>query len=559
MISRKTRVIAGTVLILSSLALSVVWFTFRIYVPHNKCAVLIRRMGDELPSGQKIASHPKQKGIQLEVLGPGRHFRNPLWYDHEIVSQTVVPSGDPATWEWVHSLDEHQREELRAGTFRFQGDFPKIGIVTRKVGNARPADQVLVSRESGMEGILEEVLTPGVYKLNPYVYDVSLHPATVIPAGFVGVVTNLFGDQPASFDDAPTSGEDVMTNTSRPLAQADERGIQSDVLQPGVYFVNPKKQKITLIEIGFNEYSQIKLSEAENYRIAFPSDTGFVIKVGVTVVWGIDPAHAADIINEFGNVDRVLDKVIGPQLRSISRNIGSTYSARDFIQGEKRERFQLDLTGELHRVCSQKNIEILLALIREIEVHAPSKGPDGGEVTEDLKRTIQQSFIALESQTTKAKQREAASVKAQLEEARKKIDIAQESIRAETRILVGGILADAAKQAAEIDAQADLEVATIDKEIALLDAQKTEILGRANATAMQLANDAEARGYEMLVQAFGSGDAFNLYTFAEHFHPESIQMIFAGEGTLWTDLKSFQNVSAAKIIEQASYKGVAGN
>jgi hypothetical protein len=38
------------------------------------------------------------------------------------------------------------------------------------------------------------------------------------------------------------------------------------------------------------------------------------------------------VINEFGNVDGVLDKVIGPQLRSICRNIGSTYSARDFIQ-----------------------------------------------------------------------------------------------------------------------------------------------------------------------------------------------------------------------------------
>ena len=37
--------------------------------------------------------------------------------------------------------------------------------------------------------------------------------------------------------------------------------------------------------------------------------TGFLIRVGVTVVWGIHPAHAAEIINEFGNIDRVLDKV----------------------------------------------------------------------------------------------------------------------------------------------------------------------------------------------------------------------------------------------------------
>ena len=62
--------------------------------------------------------------------------------------------------------------------------------------------------------------------------------------------------------------------------------------------------------------------------------------MGVTVIWGIHPSHAADMINEFGNIDGVLDKVIGPQLRSICRNIGSTYAARGFIQGEKRELFQ---------------------------------------------------------------------------------------------------------------------------------------------------------------------------------------------------------------------------
>ena len=119
------------------------------------------------------------------------------------------------------------------------------------------------------------------------------------------------------------------------LAEHGARGTVKDVLQPGVYFINPKLQKITLIEIGFNEYSQVKVSEVENNRISFPSDTGYDIRVGVTIVWGIDPHNAAQIINEFGNIDRVLETVIGSQLPSICRNIGSTYDARDFIHGEK--------------------------------------------------------------------------------------------------------------------------------------------------------------------------------------------------------------------------------
>jgi len=53
----------------------------------------------------------------------------------------------------------------------------------------------------------------------------------------------------------------------------------------------------------------------------------------------------------------------------------------------------------------------------------------------------------------------------------------------------------------------------------------------------------------MLIGAFGSGHAYNLYTFAENFHPESIQLFFAGEGTFWTDLSRLEEVGAAKLLQ----------
>ncbi len=555
------RIILGLGLLCTALAASglFAWFACRIYVPEDQCAVLTRKTGTELPQGQAVATAPGQKGIQMDVLGPGRHFRWPIIWEAELHPLQQIPSGDPSTWEWIHSLNKSQRDELRSGTFKFQGNFPKIGVVTRKVGADPAPGQVVVTRESGVRGILREVLTPGTYRINPYVYDVELHPAVVIPAGFVGVVTNLFGDDPpelAPVDSSVASGAESGDTEDyhsfvRPLADKGQRGTLRDVLQPGVYFINPRLQKVTLIEIGFNEYSQTKVSEAENLRISFPSDTGYLIRVGVTVVWGVHPEHAAEIINEFGNVDRVLDKVIGPQLRSICRNIGSTYDARDFIHGEKRELFQRDLTAELQRICGRKNIEVLIALVREIEVHAPSSGMAEGEVTEDLKRTIQQSYAAVEKQITKDKQREAATVRAQLEEERKKIDIARETIQAETRVMVANVTADGEKRAAEIDAQAKLEVATIQEEVARLDAQRIEILGQANADVDKMAQQAEADGYRLLVGALGSGSAYNLYTFAENFEPESIQLFFAGDGTFWTDLSRFEEAGAAKILRSA--------
>ncbi|MBI5762311.1 MAG: hypothetical protein HZA51_02165 [Planctomycetes bacterium] len=557
--SLKLRLFIAIVVAASTGLTALVWFTCRISVPPDKCAVLIRKMGDSLPPGQLVATQPGQKGIEFEVLGPGRHFRDPYRYEWELKNLTVIPAGNPTTWEWIHTISSRARERIRDGNFRPNGEFPMIGVVTRRIGKAPPNGQVLVKRDSDYAGILEEVLTPGTYKLNPYVYEVELHPATIIPAGFVGVVTNLFGKAPEErvTEMLPELEDDNTATTTRPastqaisyvrpLAKPGERGTLEDVLQPGVYFINPKVQKITLIEIGFNEFSTSSDPKESNYQISFPSDTGFLIRVGVTVVWGIDPRHAAHTINQFGNTNGVIDKVIEPQLRSICRNIGSTYAARDFIQGEKREKFQRDLKVELQRVCRQKNIEVLLALVREIEVQPPDAR--GDHVSDDLKRTIQESYIAKEKQITKEKQRDAATAKALLEESKKKVDIARETIRAESRIGVANIEAEGDKLAAEIEAQAGLEVATIQQQVAQLDAKRTEIMGQARADIERMKKSADSQGYKMLVDAFGSAKAYNLYTFAENFDPASIKFFHAGNGTLWTDLSRMEDVAAAKII-----------
>ncbi|MCB9868014.1 MAG: hypothetical protein H6816_15415 [Phycisphaerales bacterium] len=543
MMKRLVGGLVGVVLVLCGVLVALYWFTFRVYVPEGQCVVMVKKTGTA-PRG-KLAENPGEKGIQKDVLGPGRYFFNPVIWEAKYIPQVEISSGDPRTWEWV------QTPPGKPGAVTIsKGKFPEVGVLKRVIGPKPPNGVAVVSRASGLQGTIREVLTPGSYRINPWVYTVEKHAAVVIPAGYVGVVTNQ-----VDAETPPAAGAAGNNNMVRRLARTGERGTLRDVLQPGIYYINPYVQRVTLIEIGFNEYSQVKVSETENNRISFPSDTGYDIRVGVTIIWGIDPKHAAQIINEFGNVDRVLETVIGSQLPSICRNIGSTYDARDFIHGEKRELFQRALTEKLQEVCSAKNVDVLLALVREIEVHAPKAAVTAGaeeEVTEDLKRTIQQSYIAIENRITKEKQREAAVVRAELEEARKKVDIARETIQAETRVMVAQILADAEKQSAEVDAQAKLEVAQIQEQIAQLDAQRTEILGTAKADVERYRKQAEADGYKLLVDAFGGGRAFNLYTFAENFQPQSIRIFFAGDGTFWTDLDRFQDVGAAKILQPAS-------
>jgi hypothetical protein len=116
-------------------------------------------------------------------------------------------------------------------------------------------------------------------------------------------------------------------------------------------------------------------------------------------------------------------------------------------------------------------------------------------------------------------------------------------------VKVANIVADAAKKAAETDAGRDLSVADINLQVALLEAQRVQILGKAKADVERMKNDAEAKGAKLLVDALGSPQAYNQYIFAKNFEPTELKLIFAGPGTFWTDLKSFQEVGAAKMVQ----------
>jgi hypothetical protein len=69
---------------------------------------------------------------------------------------------------------------------------------------------------------------------------------------------------------------------------------------------------------------------------------------------------------------------------------------------------------------------------------------------------------------------------------------------------------------------------------------------------VRLRNEAEAKGAQLLIDAFGSSQAYNNYIFAKNFEPTDLKLIFAGPGTFWTDLKSFQDIGAAKMSETSS-------
>jgi regulator of protease activity HflC (stomatin/prohibitin superfamily) len=536
--------IIGGVMLFVALVVGFVWTVCRVYVPANKCLVLIHKTGTALPSGEKIAG-PDQKGIQRDTRGPGRYFFNPWAWDWELHDLVMVSAGDPASWK------EYYAESASDTAFpKIEGKWPEIGILVNKTGKPAPAGTEVV--DEGFQGIQKQVLTPGTYRINPYVFDVKKELATTVPLGCCGVVTSQLGDMPGvetveessvGPDGQPVKGHPKVIQK---LAEAGQRGVTRDVLQPGIYYLNPYVYKVQIVQVGYNQLAQVKTKDLSTH-ITFPSKDGFTIDIEVIVVWGRHPSHIAEMLNRFGDMGKIKQIILG-QMRSICRNLGSDYQSTDFIRGEKRELYQQAVTETLRRVCRERDIEILIALIHNIEVHG---SPEADKEGMDLKSTIQRGFIAIEQDLTKQAQRETAKVKADLETSKMAVEIAREQVAADTRKKVAEIKAEGEKKSQETGAQRDLEVATLEKQIAELDAEMTRLLGRAKADVEQLKNQAEADGKRMMIAAFGSGSAYNLYKFAEGFAPDSIRLIFAGPGTFWTDLSHVQDAAGLKLLDSA--------
>ncbi len=499
------------------------WTVNRIYVPEGY-SLRLRYKGPPLPllpgyglpearSGfAKVDENGRilEKGVLREMLGPGRHFRTPFYWERELVKDIEITPG-------------------------------QIGIATSKLGKQLPGDQYLVDGDLGeteFKGVLRKVFGPGTYRVNDYAYTFTVVERTEIrdgdqvkyagwveiPAGFVGVVTNLASNE--------LTGQ--------------QKGIQQKVLPPGIYPVNQKEQQIDVVEIGYRDRSIVAnlkkdpqgnlvydeagepmLNDTDS-GIFFYSNDGFPISMDFTAIWGIMPEQAPNVISKFGNVAAVEQKVVVPQIESICRNIGAKFGAVELLVGDSRQQFQEDASTAFRTVLEGKDITLLNGLVRHIYI------------PQSVRLPIQQAFIADELALTREEEQKTLQIEADFREAEQMVELEQEKVRVETDKLVAKQIAEGQKTVQETFAETERLEAQIDREVSLLDAEATVSLGQAEADSKKLQEEARASKFKLAVEAFGSGEAYNSWVFANGL-PEEIELnlIYAGEGTFWTDLKGF--------------------
>ena len=112
-------------------------------------------------------------------------------------------------------------------------------------------------------------------------------------------------------------------------------------------------------------------------------------------------------------------------------------------------------------------------------------------------------------------------------------------MQVQTEKLVANAIAEGDREAREIEAETQRLVAQIERKIADFEAKQNILNGQAEADAQQKQEEAQAEKFQLAVDAFGTPQAFNRWQFATEL-PENIdlKLFYAGEGTLWTDLKS---------------------
>ncbi|MFM7038703.1 MAG: SPFH domain-containing protein [Planctomycetaceae bacterium] len=523
---------AGAAFFLLAAALTAFEWTFnRHYVPDGHSLVL-RYKGPPLPflPGDRPVSaagefakvddrgRPLEKGVLRDMLGPGRHFLWYGWWETDLVQDTLVNPGEVAV------VTSRMGKDLPDGRFLVDGD---LDATTEK-------------------GILRKVLGPGRYRINEYAYTVRIVKQEVIqngqqekhvgwvsiPAGYAGVVTNLA--------DNPQAGL--------------QAGIQANVLQPGLYPVNPNEQHVDIISIGYEPLSVRSNFVSEDGKpvldesgeplvaddesgITFPSTDGFRIHMDFTAVWGIMPDQAADVIRKFGSLEAVQTKVVIPQIESICRNEGSSLGAVDLLVGDTRQKFQDVVSASFQKILEEKGLTLLHGFVRNI--HIP----------QNVRKPIQEKFVADELKLTRDQEQLTARTEAELREAEKKVELETERIGAETKKLVAEAIAEGQKTAEETRAETLKLVAAIERQTAELEAEATVNLGRAKADAKKLEAEAKSELFGLAVKAFGSGEAYNQWVFATGLPADiRLDLFYAGSGTLWTDLSKFTDIAVGSEL-----------
>ena len=439
--------------------------TSYVHVDSDEIAVLNKIYGTTSLPGEHIIATNGEKGPQAEILTPGWHpwFLVNVIYQVENKKVVSIPSGK------YGFLVAKDGVPLRPDQF--------LGDAFSPERELEMLDAQYFLTHAGQRGPQTTILTPGIYRLNTYLWDVTIKDATDVVEGSVGVVKsnvidsvhfgNLNAEKPSSCEQ-----KTVSTNASGEAVAAKEPksdegrlaailvpvgciGVWEKALQPGRYYVNEAAYKVTMMSTrvqtwefkgGYKKrYIDLSLDQAGNLtqtprsedikkpdNAADPAVTPFVegwlVPLELRVLAQVTPDNAPFVVSSVGTLKDIEDNIMVPTIRSIVRNVVGAQGRHVLDLADNRAKLE-------HAVEDAIRPEGLRAgiVIKEVKFGDPALPPEllisrlRQQLADQLQVTYQQEQKAQTQRIETEKARATAEQQHQLVEALIGVQVAEQN------------------------------------------------------------------------------------------------------------------------------------
>ena len=332
------------------------------------------------------------------------------------------------------------------------------------------------------------MLLAGRYFLNPRFATIEIVEMSTVPIANVGVVIAYIGKE----------GKDVTGDTFKHgnLVSRGEKGVWVDPLDPGKYPINPNTHKVVNVPTA-NVVLNWATGKTEAHRldanlstITVRSADGFKFNLDVSQIIHIPRNDAPKVIARFGDMSALVTQVLEPTIGNYFRNAAQGNDIIDFLKN--RSARQSEARDAISAALTEYNVGAVDTLIGDI---VP---PD------ELMRTLTDRKLAEQERVTYETQRQAQTVRQELQQATALADTQARVVDAERKVTIAGFEANAAVKFAEgnaksktINAEAD---ATVLRTVGDAEGSKIKAVGGAEAEVIRLKVSSMEAGNFAVVQ-----------------------------------------------------------
>src|SRR6266853_444958 len=516
-----------------------------VQVPAGEIGVVVSQIGERLPTGAKSAvyrpefgnftdlgafvNNGGQKGVQRPVLPPGTLV--PVHPVAFLVITATKAYGLPIDRQLLmrgplspeaFGLQPHQ---LRVTLIAPQGDQDVVGIVTTLDGAPLPpadiagriggfadlealekdpqvSDSELIAKllgaknelhnnyqdfqafldNGGRIGLQHDPLLYGAYLLNPFLVRVEAAQMLVVNQGEVAVIKSYVG-----LPTLDTSGPEFKFGS---IVQPGHRGIWREALRTGKYPLNPRiyaaeKVPTFILTLNWADANSVAHNlDAQLSPIEGKSREGFVFKIDLQVQIHVPDTKAPKVISMVGSMQNLVNEVLQAAVGNHFRNTLQALEAVRFI--ETRDAVQAAALEAISRYLAAYEVETRGVYIQDVMF------------PQELVSVLTRREIANQEKATYEQQKDAQTIRIDLEKARGTADMQAALAQAQVSVDINRARADARK------AEADGEAAFVELTGAA-EGSRRRAIGLGDAAAAEALGLARAKGYEAQIRSLGAG------------------------------------------------------